>query len=238
MKTRRRSSGTVVGHTRRAVALATVALLIIAGARTAGGAVGCDLNDPDRDVRRLFPGSTGYRTIYTSIAQRGGEPLRKKVETRLGDTFRGLYETIDVPYTIYEILAGKKRIGYIHGVNEKGQFGGIQVFLALDLEGRITAFYIQKITSRAGAELRTAAFGKQFLGLTLKDFDAYDVASGKASGRTEAIRNPAPAAAVDFRAVLRAAKKNLVLMDQFVYQPGAAGEAATGTPAAGRKAPR
>ena len=153
--------------------------------------------------------------------QKGGEPLLAKVETRLGDKFHGIYETIDVPYTIYEIFANKKKIGYIHGVNQKGQFGGIQVFVSLDLEGRIKAFYIQKMTSKYAGKLRDANFGKQFLGLTLKDFDLYDVASGKASGKVEAIKNPAPEAEADFRAALRATKKNLILMDEFVYSPQA-----------------
>lgn len=198
--------------------LAFFALLLILGGHTAAwGAVGCDLNDPDRDVARLFPESTGYKTIYTSILKVGGEKLMAKVETRLGDKFRGIYETIDVPYTIYEIYNNKKKIGYIHGVNQKGQFGGIQVFVSLDLDGRIKAFYIQKMTSQYAKALRDAKFGRQFIGLTLKDFGHYDVVSGKASGKVEGIKNPAPEAATDFKAALRATKKNLILMDEFIY---------------------
>ena len=41
-------------------------LLVLIGSGAAWAAVGCDLNDPDRDVARLFPESTGYKTIYTS----------------------------------------------------------------------------------------------------------------------------------------------------------------------------
>jgi hypothetical protein len=195
--------------------------LILTGYTAAWGAVGCDLNDPDRDVARLFPESTGYKTHYVSIDRKGGAPLLAKIETRLGDKFRGIYETIDVPYTIYEIFASKKKIGYIHGVNQKGQFGGIQVFVVLDLEGRIRGFYIQKMTSRYAGKIRDASFGRQFVGLTLKDFELYDVVLGKASGKVDAIKNPAPEAEADFRAALRATKKNLVLMDEFVYLPQA-----------------
>jgi len=194
-----------------------VAFFVLAGYTAAWGAVGCDLNDPDRDVARLFPESTGYKTIYTSILKKGGEKLLSTVEGRLGDKFRGLFETIDVPYTIYEIFAGKKKIGYIHGVNQKGQYGGIQVFLVLDLQGTIKGFYIQKMTSQYAAKLRDAKFGKQFVGLTIKDFTHYDVVSGKSTGKVEAIKNPAPEAEIDFRAALRATKKNLILMDEFVY---------------------
>ena len=199
------------------VELFLVFLFVLIGSASAWGAVGCDLNDPDRDVARLFPESTGYKTHYVSIDRKGGQPLLEKIETRLGDKFRGIYETIDVPYTIYEIFTGKKRIGYIHGVNQKGQFGGIQVFVVLGLEGRIKGFYIQKMTSKYAGKLRDANFGKQFIGLTLKDFEFFDVVSGKASGRVEAIKNPAPEAGDDFKAALRATKKNLILMDEFVY---------------------
>lgn len=194
-----------------------ILFFVLAGPTGAWAAVGCDLNDPDRDVARLFPESTGYKTVYTSIVKKGGEKLMSTVEMRLGDKFRGLYETIDVPYTIYEIFVDKKKVGYIHGVNQKGQFGGIQVFLVLDLQGTIRGFYIQKMTSQYAAKLRDAKFGKQFVGLTLKDFGHYDVVSGKSSGKVEAIKNPAVEAEADFRAALRAAKKNLILMDEFVY---------------------
>jgi len=188
----------------------------IAPARTAGAAVGCELNDPDRDVKRLFPGATGYKTLYMSIAKKGGAPLLARVEERLGDTFHGIYETPDVPYTIYEIYRDKERVGYIHGVNHKGQYGGIQVFLALDLQGTIRSFYIQKLTSQYARQLRDAAFGRQFVGLRFADFARYDVVSGKAEGALAAVRNPAPEAETDYRAALRATKKNLVLMDEFV----------------------
>lgn len=194
-----------------------VLLLSLVSAVPALGAVGCDLNDPDRDVARLFPDSSGFRTYYASIDKRGGEPLLRKVEQRLGDRFHGLYETIDVPYTIYEVTSGKKKIGYIHGVNQKGQFGGIQVFVALDMEGNIKAFYIQKMTSQWAKKLRDPKFGRQFIGLTLKDFEPYEPVTGRGSGKVVEIHNPAPEAETDFRAALRALKKNLVLMDEFVF---------------------
>jgi hypothetical protein len=194
-------------------------LMLLVLSSPALGAVGCDLNDPDRDVARLFPDSTGYKTSYVSIDKRGGEPLLRKIEKRLGDPFRGIYETIDVPYTVYDIYNGKKKVGYIHGVNQKGQFGGIQVFVALDLDGKIKTFYIQKMTSQWAKKLRDASFGRQFAGLSLADFESYDPASGKASGKIEGIRNPAPEAEADFRAALRALKKNLILMDEFVLAP-------------------
>jgi hypothetical protein len=183
-------------------------------------AVGCDLNDPDRDVKRLFPQSTGYKALYVSIGKKGGEKLLAEIESRLGDKFKGLYENIDVPYTMYEIFKGSNIIGYIHGVNQKGRYGGIQVFLALDLEGTIKSFYIQKLTSKGAKAFRNEAFGRQFAGLSLKDFYRYDPVSGKEApaGKISAITNPAPDSAGDFSAMLRAVKKNLILVDEFLLE--------------------
>ena len=176
-------------------------------------AVGCDLNDPDRDVARLFPGSTGFKTRYVSIKDQGGAALLAKVEARLGDKFHGLYETIDVPYTIYEVLKGKERIGYIHGVNEKGVYGGLQVFLALDPGGTIKRLLFPEADlalrqAAALARVRQAVQGLEPEGFRVR------------RGRRRAIRpikNPVPEAEKDFRAALRGVKKNLILMDEFVF---------------------
>jgi hypothetical protein len=199
------------------IVLSTFAVLAFASSSVLA-AVGCDLNDPDRDVKRLFPESTGYKTLYVSIAKKGGEPLLQEIESRLGDQFKGLYENIDVPYTMYQIFKGPKLIGYIHGVNQKGHYGGIQVFLSLDTLGTIKAFYIQKLTSKGAKAFRDESFGRQFVGLNLRDFDRYDVVSGKEvpPGKISRIKNPAPDSADDFSAMLRATKKNLILVDEFL----------------------
>ncbi|HPT71077.1 MAG TPA: hypothetical protein PLE74_02215 [Candidatus Cloacimonadota bacterium] len=192
-----------------------VTLIMFAGYLSA--AVGCDLNDPDRDVKKLFPDNTGYKTLYVSIAQKGGTPLLTKIEQRLGDKFQGLYETADVPYTMYQIYKGKELIGYIHGVNQKGKYGGIQVFLALDKDGVIKSFYIQKITSPNAKKFRDAAFGKQFIGLSLKDFYEYNIqkASATPDSKINRIKNPDPKTD-DFKVIMRAVKKNLILTDEFL----------------------
>jgi len=206
---------------KRATILTVIALLLAGmGPSGALGAVGCDLNDPDRDVARLFPGSSSFKTHYMAVDKKGGEPLLKQMEERLGDRFQGLYETIDVPYTVYEIFKDRERVGYIHGVNQKGQYGGIQVFLVLDLEGNIKTLYLQKMTARYAGKLREPAFGKQFEGMNLEDFFKYDVSAHKpmTPGKVEGIQNPVPEGDLDFKAILRAAKKNLVLMDAFVFE--------------------
>ena len=179
-------------------------------------AISCELNNPAVDVPRLFPESTSFKTLYFSFASRGGEPVFKRVVSRLAGV-PALYAPLDVPYTLYEIYKGKEKIGYIHGVNQKGQFGVLEVFVSLDLEGRIKAFYLQRVAGSWASKFTTRKFGTQFVGMTLKDFAAFDFIAGKGSGRLAAVVNPVPEALTDFLGVLRALNKNLILMDEFFY---------------------
>jgi hypothetical protein len=193
----------------------TIILLLLLLAGTLWSAVGCDLNDPDRDVRRLFPGSTGYKTTYRSLQREGGASLLAGIEKKLGDKFSGMYETIDVPYSLYEVFSGKNRIGWIHGVNQKGRYGGIQVFLVLDTKGVITDLYFQKLSSKNARLYKDKAFTRQFVGLSLNDFMQINIVSGKGQGKAANIKDPTAGKDTDFLAILRGVKKNLVLMEHF-----------------------
>lgn len=203
-------------HTIFQKVLVPAILILCMSAIPVQGAVNCELNYPDSDVARLFPESTGFKKTYFSFAKRGGEPLLRKVESRLGG-FPALFVPLDVPYTLYEVYKGDRKVGYVHGVNQKGQFGVLEVFASLDMNGTIKAFYIQRMAGRWANKYTSPKFGKQFVGLNIKDFERYDPVSGKGSGRVAAISNPAPEAVTDFLGLLRAVKKNLVLMDEFFY---------------------
>lgn len=191
-----------------------ILMLLVALVRLTA-AVGCDLNDPDKDVKRLFPGSTGYKTLYRSVAREGGKPLLAKIEAQLGDKFSGMYETIDVPYSLYEIYKGKELIGYIHGVNQKGYYGGLQIFMAFDAKGTIKDLYFQKFSTKNTKEYRSPAFTRQFIGLKYQDFSGYNPQTGKGSGKGAAIKDPVSKGGKDFLAIMRGVKKNLVLMEHF-----------------------
>ena len=191
-------------------------LLLLLCSAPAHAAVSCELNNPASDVPRLFPESTSFTKSYFSFSNRGGTPLLRKVESRLGG-YPTLYAPLDVPYTIYEIYNGKKKVGYIHGVNQKGQYGVLEVFVSLDMNGMIKEFYIQRIAGQWAKKFTSPTFGRQFVGLTLKDFEQYDTVKCKGSGKVAAIANPVPKAETDFYGLLRAVKKNFILMDEFFY---------------------
>ena len=184
-----------------------VLTVLIMGANLLFAAIGCTLNDPDRDIRRIFPRSTGYKTDFVSIEEKGGKPLFEKIEAKLGDKLETIYEPIDTPYAQYTVLRGIDVVGYIHGVNQKGTYGGMQLILATDTDGKIIAFYYQKISSPESKLFRKKKFTDQFIGLTLEDFYKGDL--------KRKIEYPSEKSYEDFIITLRGLKKNLILLDEF-----------------------
>lgn len=181
-----------------------VFIFLLQSVSVAYAAIGCSLNDPDRDVLRLFPKSTGYRTDFISIKEVGGQALFEKIQQQLQDKFDSVYETIDVPYAFYDVLHGKEVIAHIHGVNQKGTYGGMQLILATDLEGKILSFFYQKMSSPEATKFMNENFTRQFIGLTLKNFLSGDIK----------INDPSTKSHEDFLATLRGIKKNLILLQE------------------------
>ncbi len=179
------------------------------------GAVGCSLNDPDRDVKRIFPNSTGYKTEYISIESRGGKELADKIEMELHDVLNPKYEALSVDYSYYTILHGKEIIGRVHGVNQKGIFGGMQLILATDLDGKIINFFIQKISSPHAKRFRNKEFTKQFIGLTLADFNLFHA---KRDSKINKLTSPSEKYNDDFNNIVRGLNKNLILLKYFQFE--------------------
>ena len=182
-------------------------LIILMCAQNTYAAVGCTLNDPDRDIKRLFPKATNYKTEFITIKDRGGKELAKEIEAKLKDKLEPVYESLDVPYAYYTVLQKKETIGYVHGVNQKGIYGGLQIILATDPNGVIIDCYYQKITSPESRKFRDKKFTKKFAGLNLADFYTKDL--------KKKIKDPSKNSAGDWLATLRGIKKNLILHDEF-----------------------
>lgn len=207
---------------RPAAALLLAALLI--GAR-AGAAIGCTLSNPAQDLKYLFPEMTSYREAVNDLSGRpDGKEVFGALRERLGSDLDPIYETFETPYTVYTVFKGEETLGVVHGVNVPGRGGVIQVFLSVDpASGDIRQMFFQRLESPAAKTLRKKDFRERFAGLSLADFYKHDYYAkaepGSARDRVAAIPSPGNAEAVrtDFEATVRGVRKNLILLDVFVY---------------------
>jgi hypothetical protein len=192
---------------------------------TASAAVGCSLSNPIQDIKYLFPEMTNYKEDLRDFSQmKDGRALYRALNERLGSDLDQLYEGYGTPYTVYTVFKGKEIIGFVHGVNVPGEGGLIQVILSMDPKsGSIRRLSFQRLESRASQFLRRKEFLNQFNELTLADFykhDYYRIAEpSSAKDRIARIKNPAAGlkGEGDFDAAIRGVRKNLILLDFFVY---------------------
>lgn len=193
--------------------------------RPAIATIGCTLSNPAEDLKYLYPEMTTYKEELMEFSkQKDGMALFKGLRTRLGSDLDPIYEAYETSYTVYSVFKGATKIGVVHGVNVPGKGGVIQVFTATDPKtAEITTFFFQRLESRAARELRSKEFRAQFTGMTLADFYKHDyyAASDPAAkaDKLAAVKPPALDAGSrpDYEAALRGLRKNLILLDIFVY---------------------
>lgn len=204
--------------------LALSAVLIIP--RPALAAIGCSLSNPAQDLKYLFPEMTSFKEEAKDMTKiKEGEKLYKNLKERLGSDLDQVYETFDTPYTVYTVFKGQDVIGIVHGVNVPGKGGVIQIFLSTDPKtGEIKNFFFQRLESPASKALKNKEFRAQFSTLTLADFYKHDyyAAAEPASEKDKVgkIKDPATdeQSKPDYQATLRGIRKNLILLDMFVYE--------------------
>ena len=201
------------------------ALLAAARPQQMLGAIGCTLSNPAEDLKYLYPTMTTFKEELMEFPKlKDGAAAFQGLRARLGSDLDPIYETYETPYTVYSVFQGATKIGIVHGVNVPGKGGVIQVFVSADPKtGEIRSFFFQRLESPAARQLRSKEFRAQFTGLTLADFykhDYYAAAQpGAKADKVGAIQPPAldPAGKHDYDASLRGLRKNLILLDYFVY---------------------
>jgi hypothetical protein len=200
-------------------------LLILALPHSLFGAIGCTLSNPAEDLKYLYPEMTTFKEDLMEFPKlKDGSAIFKGLRARLGSDLDPIYETYETPYTVYSIFKGPAKIGVVHGVNVPGKGGVIQVFVATDpTTAQITHFFFQRLESPAARQLRSKEFRDQFTGLNLADFYKHDyyaaVDPHAKADKLAAIHPPAidPSGRPDYQAALRGLRKNLILLDCFVY---------------------
>ncbi len=189
-------------------------------------AVGCTLSNPAQDLKYLFPEMTTYKEELRELSRmKDGRALYQVLRERLRSDLDPVYETYETPYTVYTVFRGKEIIGIVHGVNVPGEGGLIQVFVSAEPQtAEIRRVFYQRLESAAARQLRNRNFLGQFESLTLADFYRHDYFQasdpGNSQDRVARIKNPVTGArgAGDYEASLRGVRKNLILLDIFVYE--------------------
>jgi len=205
-------------------------ILVVAGVLAMPGradaAVGCTLSNPAQDLKSIYPTMTTYREELRQLdTMKGGKEMFEALKERLGGDLDPVYETIETPYTLYTVFQGEEVIGFVHGVNVPGKGGVIQIFLATDPKtAEIRKFLFQRLESPAAKVLRSKDFRSKFEELTLADFYKHDyyaaVEPGTDKDKVGRIESPVkdPEGQQDFQAALRGVRKDLILLDLFVYE--------------------
>jgi hypothetical protein len=206
----------------------TLAILFFAALwlpQNALAAIGCTLSNPSVDLKYLYPEMTSFKEdLFEFPRLPGGSDLFKGLKARLGSDLDPIYETYETPYTVYSVFKGETKIGVVHGVNVPGKGGVIQVFLSTDpATGDIKSFFFQRLESPAAKQLRSKEFRAQFTGLNLGDLYKHDyyaaVDPSSKADKVAAIKPPAidSTGQPDYQASIRGVRKNLVLLDFFIY---------------------
>ena len=159
----------------------------------------CVWRQPDADISGIF-GSGSYKTVFADItdAQRG------KIEKRLGFAL----DADETQFKYFPVYKGEKRVGTVMTHAGKGQFGAIEVVVAV-IEGDsgpvIKAVRIQRDREKAKAALRSKEFLGQFKGKGLNDaFKVGDDLKTATEGAEKASQ-----------AVATAARKLLIVYNEF-----------------------
>jgi len=123
----------------------------------------CVWRQPDADIASIF-GSGSYKTVFADIT----DAQKQRVEERLGFTL----DADETQFKYFPVFKGKERAGTVMTHVGKGQFGAIEVVVAVvkgDSGPVIRDVRIQRDREKAKAALRSQDFLGQFKGKGLTD---------------------------------------------------------------------
>ena len=136
-----------------------MATIQLASFLPAGAAI-CVFRFPDREVYRLFPDAISYKTIEVRLAGQYARETEKLLGARLDESDLGKHK-------FYLIHNKGKLIGIIHPHSELGSYGTIEMLWAIDTDGRIVNFLIQRSREKQTHIFTKKTFSRRFAGLDL-----------------------------------------------------------------------
>ena len=186
----------------------SLALLAFAGTAVASL---CVWRQPDADIAALF-GSGTYKTVFEDISAAKAE----SVEARLGFPL----DPDETQFKFFPVYSGKSQIGTVMTHAGKGQFGVIEVVVAVVDTGTgaiVKAVRIQRDREKAKAALRSPDFLGQFEGMV--STDDFTIGENLEAASSDALRSS--------EAIANAVRKLLIVYDDF-YGPDAVPEESGG----------
>jgi hypothetical protein len=159
----------------------------------------CELHDPDKTMETNFLNSTGYVVAY-------GDLSTKIVDFNQRLKKYGLTHNYNFDkYAIYTIYQNTNIIGHILCLNETYyNFQTMQFVVLYDAKGKVKNVKYQKLLGENFNKFTAPAFTEQFVAINSPDFK-------------RSIKNPSPDDAEIFDKTIISFKKNLILMDTFIF---------------------
>lgn len=167
------------------------------------------LQNPDADIKRMFPESTSFRMRDLTPARHAKKSLFEVIEHHLHAPLDKHYETAETPHSFYIVQCGETICGYVHGNNVSGEKGLLEVFIAFEKDYRIRDVYVQKMTSADASAFRSEFYLKQFRGLGVKNLP--DIARIQPP-----VRKPSLATIADHQNFVQAVTAN-ILFFQYLF---------------------
>ncbi len=115
---------------------------------------------PDKDIKRLFPKATGYKTEIVNYNKEEKAGIEKELGIPL--------DADETQFNFYKILKDTTPIGLVLTHSAKGQYGAIEVVIGLNNQGEVIGVLIQRDREKKSKELRSRKFLDQFLDKTAK----------------------------------------------------------------------
>lgn len=159
----------------------------------------CVWRAPDEDITSIYD-ATSYKTVFEDI----GDDLRARIEERLGYEL----DADETQFKFFPVFNGEEQVGTVMTHAGKGQFGVIEVVVAVIDTGTgaiVKAVRIQRDREKAKAAIRSKEFLGQFKGLTSSD--GFEIGADLSSAEDGAERSS--------QAIANAVRKLLIVYDEF-----------------------
>ena len=195
-----------------------LAVFLLAVPSLAEAAVGCSLRNPDEDIRSFFPAMTDYVVHAVSFRNQGAD--HTALGRHIQDELDGLYETDDVPYSLYVVRGASGTLGYVFGTNQRGRYSNIQVIAVTSAGLDLQTVYLQTLRSPAFRSLQSPEFLQELARLDLASFPSLAPCYRDGDCKNVSVVDPTGGAeAEDYRHILRALAK-LSGLQALLLHPG------------------